>query len=633
MSEASVERDIRAEVAFSLPKDRVGDFPPLFSTLEARKESLGIVSFGCAVSSIEEVFLRVGDDETAMAKLMSAAGESGGEADSSTPTTPPVVTTTTSTAPTSPPFHPPAIVIESATSEEKTTSDEDDERRSSKPPSDDATLKNTKDAASFVNGLKSKSEIQRNKGLTLAFQQFYAMLVKRILHTRRNRLVTIGQLLIPNLFTLLILLIIQISPELTDSPKLALNLNGFGPTASPYYFDENSVVGKGNTTSALSFLSSRLRESYPKLFITSAKDSISPVDASFESPFSNVSLLDKYALRYSVESLRKYTDQVIVGAEASTLGRSCFETRGRSVHEYLEELEEEATEKERKKLNDEIVQRFKGSRYSAASGGLVCQTYVKMLELEANVSTINATIDSLHEKNESKTLLEGYFNDNPLHSPAISLDVLSNALLGAVSNVSIVAHNHPLPRTVNDKLDDVMTVNFRFSGSFNFGFLYGMSFLGASFIVFLIKERVSKSKHIQILSGVHYVNFWLATFVWDYINFLVPCFFTVVLLYVFEIEAFIEAGIHNVVILMLVYGLGQLPFVYCLSLLFKESTAGFVYTSVLNIFVGLSLMIAIGILQAVDLDDAADFIQGIALAFSPPFVIGHGMQVGDESRR
>merc|ERR1712142_769803 len=111
-----------------------------------------------------------------------------------------------------------------------------------------------------------------------------------------------------------------------------------------------------------------------------------------------------------------------------------------------------------------------------------------------------------------------------------------------------------------------------------------MSFLGASFIVFLIKERGSKSKHIQILSG------------WHYVNFLVPCFFTVVLLYVFEIEAFIEAGIHNVVILMLVFGLGQLPFVYCLSLLFRESTAGFVYTSVLNIFVGLSLMIAIGIL-------------------------------------
>ena len=253
-----------------------------------------------------------------------------------------------------------------------------------------------------------------------------------------------------------------------------------------------------------------------------------------------------------------------------------------------------------------------------------------MLELEANVSTDSSvTVESLHRINASRPLIEGYFNDNPLHSPAISLDFLSNAMMRAVAgdSVTILSHNHPLPRTVNDKLDDVMTVNFRFSGSFNFGFLYGMSFLGASFIVFLIKERVSKSKHIQILSGVHYVNFWLATFVWDYVNFLVPCFFTVVLLYVFKIEAFIEAGIHNVVVLMLVYGLGQLPFVYCLSLFFRESTSGFVYTAVLNIFVGLALMIAIGILQAVDLDSAADVIQGVALALSPPFVIGHGMQV------
>ena len=628
-----MERDIRAEVAFSLPKDRVRSFPPLFSAMEARKDSLGIVSFGCAVSSIEEVFLRVGDDETAMAKLMSATVNVAVDSDAGSP---PAAATTGLP-------NPPTIVVESATSEEKTTSDEDEETtrgKADKEKSSKATPKSDDPSSAYVvtnNGEifdHETSKIVRNRGLALAFQQFYAMLVKRILHTRRNRLVTIAQLLIPNLFTLLILFIIQISPELKDSPKMELNLRGFGSTMSPFHFSGvkggDDVERKNASASSMSTLAAGLTNTYPVFFQSSTKDAPISVAEPFLSPFSNVSLLDKYALRFSTENLREYTDHVIIGAELDSLDRACFQTRGRTVREYLETLEREATEKERKQLNDAIVQRFKGSRYSAASGGRVCQTYVKMLELEANVSVsngFNTTIESLHELNASKILLEGYFNDNPLHSSAISLHALSNAMLRSVANVSIVSHNHPLPRTVNDKLDDVMTVNFRFSGSFNFGFLYGMSFLGASFIVFLIKERVSKSKHIQILSGVHYANFWMATFVWDYINFLVPCFFTVVLLYVFDIEAFIKAGIHNVVILMLVFGLGQLPFVYCLSLLFRESTAGFVYTSVLNIFVGLSLMIAIGILKAVDLDSAADVIQGVALALSPPFVIGHGMQV------
>ena len=127
----------------------------------------------------------------------------------------------------------------------------------------------------------------------------------------------------------------------------------------------------------------------------------------------------------------------------------------------------------------------------------------------------------MHAKNGSKPLLRGFFNDNPLHSPAVSLGLISNAMLRSVSNASIVTHNHPLPRTVNDKLDDVMTVNFRFSGSFNFGFLYGMSFLGASFIVFLVKERMSKSKHIQVIvfALVYFVLFVRGGFIrhglWD----------------------------------------------------------------------------------------------------------------------
>ena len=52
----------------------------------------------------------------------------------------------------------------------------------------------------------------------------------------------------------------------------------------------------------------------------------------------------------------------------------------------------------------------------------------------------------------------------------------------------------------------------------------GMSFLMASFVVFLIKERTIKSKHAQFVSGAGAFVFWSSTFVWDFISYLIPVF-------------------------------------------------------------------------------------------------------------
>ncbi|MEQ2194756.1 hypothetical protein XENOCAPTIV_002464 [Xenoophorus captivus] len=45
--------------------------------------------------------------------------------------------------------------------------------------------------------------------------------------------------------------------------------------------------------------------------------------------------------------------------------------------------------------------------------------------------------------------------------------------------------------------------------------IFAMSFVPASFVVFLIQERVTKAKHMQFISGVQPFLYWLANFVWD----------------------------------------------------------------------------------------------------------------------
>lgn len=48
--------------------------------------------------------------------------------------------------------------------------------------------------------------------------------------------------------------------------------------------------------------------------------------------------------------------------------------------------------------------------------------------------------------------------------------------------------------------------------------IFAMSFVPASFVVFLIQERVTKAKHMQFISGVQPFLYWLANFVWDMVR-------------------------------------------------------------------------------------------------------------------
>jgi ATP-binding cassette subfamily A (ABC1) protein 3 len=59
-----------------------------------------------------------------------------------------------------------------------------------------------------------------------------------------------------------------------------------------------------------------------------------------------------------------------------------------------------------------------------------------------------------------------------------------------------------------------------FQVSFNLGF--SMAFVSAFFLIFYVKERVCKAKHLQIVSGVEIVPFWLSALVWDLLFSLFP---------------------------------------------------------------------------------------------------------------
>ena len=56
--------DVGAELSYILPSSATSSFPELFDRLETERKALGIVSFGVSVTTMEEVFMKVGEGAT-----------------------------------------------------------------------------------------------------------------------------------------------------------------------------------------------------------------------------------------------------------------------------------------------------------------------------------------------------------------------------------------------------------------------------------------------------------------------------------------------------------------------------------------------------------------------------------------
>lgn len=191
----------------------------------------------------------------------------------------------------------------------------------------------------------------------------------------------------------------------------------------------------------------------------------------------------------------------------------------------------------------------------------------------------------------NKIKATAYFNDQSFHSSAISLATMFNSVIKFVMNgtgYSLSTVNSPLPRTQTQKIrDETKGSTTGFTISFNF--VFGISFLSSSFVLFLIKERATKAKHIQFVSGVSPINFWLSTFCWDMINYIIPCIFLIITFVAFNITAYLDPVSHvgHMALLLILYGWAMLPFMYLLSFIFTVPSTGFVWLTMFNILSGI----------------------------------------------
>ena len=243
-----------------------------------------------------------------------------------------------------------------------------------------------------------------------------------------------------------------------------------------------------------------------------------------------------------------------------------------------------------------------------------------------NKKNLAAAVLALKDQHITGT---AFFNNKPYHAAPASLSALDNALLRHYLNGSytVTTINHPLPRTVHEKAQDDLTNQFYTGFTIAFNMLFGMSFLASSFVVFLVKENTTKAKHVQFVSGVHSLNFWLSTFLWDLINYTVPCVLIVVAFAAFNVDAYVGGGRFMMIfMLLMLHGWSIIPLMYLFSFFFTVPSTAFVRLTMFNIIFGITAFMVVNILElpALNLKNVADALTWV-FSFSPSYCLGKGL--------
>ncbi|KAL1774688.1 ATP-binding cassette sub-family A member 3-like [Sigmodon hispidus] len=207
------------------------------------------------------------------------------------------------------------------------------------------------------------------------------------------------------------------------------------------------------------------------------------------------------------------------------------------------------------------------------------------------------------EKNE--TVMTVFFNSEAYHSSAVSLAVLDNILFMTLSgpNASITVFSKAQPHSYQNSIS-VPVNGLQIAQCLAFG----ISVVVGTFSLQAVTERISQAKHIQFLSGVYVLIYWLAALVCDLIFFFIP---SCVLLGIFrlcQVDAFVVSyNFLDTMLIFMLYGWCVVPLMYLGSFLFSNSTTAYIKLTLFNYFSTVFSIIIYTILQYYD-NDIPEFI-------------------------
>uniref|UniRef100_A0AAQ5XGG9 P-type phospholipid transporter n=1 Tax=Amphiprion ocellaris TaxID=80972 RepID=A0AAQ5XGG9_AMPOC len=429
----------------------------------------------------------------------------------------------------------------------------------------------------WLSGTDGKGSYQV-KGWSLKRQQFVALLWKRFLYARRSRKGFFAQIVLPAVFVCIALVFSLIVPPFGKYPSLALDPDRSFP-----------LSGKTETFYSIS----NCCWSVPQVS-QSVKDMFDKGNWSMENP--------SPLCECSCEGRKRMLPECPAGAgglpppQVNTLQN----LTGRNVSDYLVKTYAQIIGKSLK--NKIWVNEFR---------------YIIRHNFQSLISHIFLSS------------IQIWFNNKGWHSIGSFLNVMNNGILRASlpagkdpTKFGITAYNHPLNLT-KEQLSQVALMTTSVDVLVSICVIFAMSFVPASFVVFLIQERVNKAKHMQFISGVQPFLYWLANFVWDMCNYIVPATLVIIIFVCFQQDAYVSStNLPVLALLLLLYGWSITPLMYPASFFFKIPSTAYVVLTSVNILIGINGSVSTFVLEL--FGSNVRKLLNVFLIF-PHFCLGRGL--------
>ncbi|XP_036941074.1 retinal-specific phospholipid-transporting ATPase ABCA4-like [Acanthopagrus latus] len=500
------------------------------------------------------------------------------------------------------------------------------------------------------------------KGATLILKQFHALLVKRFHHAIRSQKDFMAQIVFPASFVLIALIFTMIVPPFGEYPSLTLtpwmygqqftffsNEQPFDPKMK--HFTERLLQTPG--------LGTRCMDGEPLGMPCSNSTSeweypdVSPV-------VRNILLSPAWTQRNPSPSCqcstsKKLTMMPICPAGAGGLpprqrieatGDTMLDLTDRNISDYLVKTYPSLIRTSLKSKYWVNEQRYGGLSVGGQLPILdvnpkdiqaVFHQLGRMLNITAGHYSRLALreIGSFLRYMESEFNIKVWYNNKGWHAMVAFMNVANNAILRALLPPSakpvefgITAINHPLNLT-KEQLSEVTVLTTSVDAVVAICVIFAMSFIPASFVLYLIQERVTKAKHLQFVSGVSPLVYWVANLFWDMVNYCLSTAMVVGIFMAFDKKCYTSpSNLPALIALLLLYGWSVTPMMYPMSYVFNIPSTAYVSLSCINLFIGINSSAITFILELFENNRSLlmfnEWLKKVLLVL-PHFCLGRGL--------
>ncbi|NXL55933.1 ABCA4 protein, partial [Chordeiles acutipennis] len=620
--EAKLIESIGQELIYLLPNKnfKQRSYASLFRELEETLNDLGLSSFGVSDTPLEEVFLKV-----------TAEADSGTQKAGDTP--------------------------ENGSTLGKTAENK---------PAEQTTLK-TNDTSRMPVGIAGDQNegkgSQQYKGFQLVHQQIKALLIKRFHHASRSHKDFLAQIVLPASFVLLSLILTVIIPPFGEYPALTLHPWIYG---QQYIFFSNERPGSEQMVSLTgAFLNkpgfgNRCMKNRPLPNYPCNNKPTAWNTPAVHRNISSLLLSQKWSPQNPSPSCKCSTHKKLTMLPECPAGAGGLPPPQRVQHstEILQDLTHRNISDFLVKTYPILIKKSLKSKYwvneqrygGISIGGRLPVLHVsgdqvvnflsdlgRMMNMTGGQTSLAAAkeISNFLKYMETEDNIKVWFNNKGWHAMVSFLNVANNAILRAnlrtgqaPEEYGITAVNHPLNLT-KEQLSEVTVLTTSVDALVAICVIFAMSFIPASFVLYLIQERVTKAKHLQFVSGVSPVIYWLTNFVWDIVNYALSAGMVVVIFIGFNKKAYTSpTNLPVLVALLLLYGWAVIPMMYPASSFFNVPSTAYVALSCINLFVGINSSAMTFILELFENNPSllkfTKTLKNLLIVF-PHFCLGRGL--------